>query len=122
MAALHSASLLSALPERPDVVWIGVPGAQVLDALEEAARLGIPNAVILTAGFAETDAAGRSLQARLTELAEGAGIAVLGPNMLGFINCWDRVPLTFSSTGGIDRLRPGALGMPPRAARSVKLF
>lgn len=103
--------LLSALPERPDVVWIGVPGAQVLDALEEAARLGIPNAVILTAGFAETDAAGRSLQARLTELAEGAGIAVLGPNMLGFINCWERVPLTFSPAGGLEPLVPGALGI-----------
>ena len=102
---------LSALPERPDVVWIGVPGPQVLDALEEAARLEIPNAVILTAGFAETDAEGRSLQARLAALAKGAGIAVLGPNMLGFINCWDRVPLTFSPAGGLEPLVPGALGI-----------
>jgi len=102
---------LSALPERPDVVWIGVPGSQVLDALEEAARLEIPNAVILTAGFAETDAEGRSLQARLAALAKGAGIAVLGPNMLGFINCWDRVPLTFSPAGGLEPLVPGALGI-----------
>ncbi|MEK7386687.1 MAG: CoA-binding protein, partial [candidate division NC10 bacterium] len=61
---------LSAVPERPDVVWIGVPGPQVLDALEEAARLEIPNAVILTAGFAAPAAEGRSLQARLTELAK----------------------------------------------------
>src|SRR5207247_2737366 len=82
---------LAALPERPDIVWIGVPGAQVEAALVEAARVGVPHAVILTAGFGETDAGGRRRQARLAELAGAAGIAVLGPNMLGFINCWDRV-------------------------------
>ncbi len=102
---------LSDLPERPDLVWIGVPGARVLEALEEARRLGIPNAVILTAGFAETDARGRRRQARLAETAHEAGIAVLGPNMLGFINCWDRVPLTFSPAGGLEPLVPGALGI-----------
>ncbi len=102
---------LAALPERPEVVWIGVPGAQVLETLEEAARLAVPNAVILTAGFSETDAAGRQMQGRLREIADGAGIAVLGPNMLGFINCWDRVPLTFSPAGGLEPLVPGALGI-----------
>src|SRR5439155_1652464 len=57
---------LAALPERPDIVWIGVPGAQVEAALVEAARVGVPHAVILTAGFGETDAGGRwrAVQAR----------------------------------------------------------
>ena len=50
---------LADLPERPDIVWVGVPGAQVEEALVEAARLGVPHAVILTAGFGETDAEGR---------------------------------------------------------------
>ncbi len=102
---------LSALPERPDLVWIGVPGAQVPEAMEEAGRLGIPNAVILTAGFGETDAEGRRRQAELKAIAEAAGITVLGPNMLGFINCWDRVALTFSPAGGLEPLIPGALGI-----------
>src|SRR2546426_5075624 len=35
---------LAALPERPDIVWIGVPGAQVEAALVEAARVGVPHA------------------------------------------------------------------------------
>ena len=102
---------LAALPERPDIVWIGVPGAQVEAALVEAARVGVPHAVILTAGFGETDAGGRRRQARLAELAGAAGIAVLGPNMLGFINCWDRVPLTFSPAGGLEPLIAGPLGV-----------
>jgi len=102
---------LAALPERPDIVWIGVPGAQVEAALVEAARVGVRHAVILTAGFGETDAGGRRRQARLAELAGAAGIAVLGPNMLGFINCWDRVPLTFSPAGGLEPLIAGPLGV-----------
>ena len=102
---------LADLPERPDVVWIGVPGDQVHEVLEAMARLAIPSAVILTAGFAETDEHGRRRQDGLRRLAESAGITVLGPNMLGFINCWERVPLTFSPAGGLEPLRPGALGI-----------
>ncbi len=102
---------LSELPERPDVIWIGVPGPEVEAVLTEAAGLRVPAAVILTAGFAETGPPGRARQARLARLAAEAGMTVLGPNMLGFINCWDRVPLTFSPAGGLDELIPGALGV-----------
>lgn len=102
---------LGALPERPDLVWIGVPGDEVPGVLEEAAGLKIAHAVILTAGFAETDQAGRRRQDELRRIADEAGLTVLGPNMLGFINCWDRIPLTFSPAGGIARLIPGALGV-----------
>ena len=103
---------LGDLPERPDLVWIGVPGPEVQAVLEEAARLKVVNAVILTAGFGETDAAGRLRQSALKRIADAAGMTVLGPNMLGFVNCWDGVPLTFSSAaGGVGRLVPGALGV-----------
>jgi acyl-CoA synthetase (NDP forming) len=102
---------LSDLPERPDTVWIGVPESDVLPVLEETARLKIPNAVIMTSGFGETDATGAAREARLRAVADGAGVTVLGPNMLGFVNCWERVPLTFSSAGAVDRLIPGALGI-----------
>jgi acyl-CoA synthetase (NDP forming) len=103
---------LADLPERPDLVWIGVPGPEVQAVVEEAARLKIVNAVILTAGFGETDAAGRQRQGALKQIADAAGMTVLGPNMLGFVNCWESVPLTFSSAaGGVARLVPGALGV-----------
>lgn len=101
---------LAELPEKPDLAWIGVPSGDVEAVFGEVVRLGIPNAVILTAGFAETDGQGRRRQAALRELAEEAGVTVLGPNMLGFINCWDRVALTFSPAGGLE-LQPGPLGV-----------
>lgn len=103
---------LADLPERPDLVWIGVPGAEVETVVDEATRLKIPNAVILTAGFGETDTAGLQRQAKLKRIVDEAGMTVLGPNMLGFVNCWDAVALTFSSAaGGVQRLVPGALGV-----------
>ena len=101
---------LAELPEKPDLAWIGVPASDVDAVFGEVVRLGIPNAVILTAGFGETDRAGRRRQAALREQAEAAGVTVLGPNMLGFINCWDRVALTFSPAGGLE-LQPGPLGV-----------
>lgn len=111
IGGLRAYPSLADVPERPDTVWIGVPGGEVQAVLEEAARLKIPNAVILTAGFGETDAAGRARQEALRAIADAAGMTVLGPNMLGFINCWDGVPLTFSPAGGLERLLPGALGI-----------
>ncbi len=111
IGGLRAYPTLRDLPDRPDTVWIGVPESDVLPVLEETARLKIPNAVIMTSGFGETDAAGVAREARLRAVADAAGITVLGPNMLGFVNCWERVPLTFSSAGAVDRLIPGALGV-----------
>ena len=43
---------LDALPECPDVAWIGLPAAQAVRAIEACGRAGIPFAVVLGAGFA----------------------------------------------------------------------
>ncbi|MEX2146223.1 MAG: acetate--CoA ligase family protein [Candidatus Rokuibacteriota bacterium] len=111
IGGLRAYPALAELPERPDTVWVGVPGAEVPGVLQEAGRLRIPNAVILTAGFGETDAGGRRREQALRAAAERDGITVLGPNMLGFINFWERIPLTFSTVGGLDRLLAGGLGV-----------
>ena len=111
IGGLRAYATLADLPQRPDTVWVGVPGPEVLGVLEEAGRLRVPNAVILTAGFGETDAEGRRREDALQAVAARHGITVLGPNMLGFINFWDRIPLTFSAAGGLDRLLAGGLGV-----------
>jgi acyl-CoA synthetase (NDP forming) len=111
IGGLRAYPTLADLPERPDTVWVGVPGPEVLGVLEEAGRLRIPNAVILTAGFGETDAEGRRREQALQAAGARDSITLLGPNMLGFINFWERVPLTFSAAGGLDRLLAGGLGV-----------
>jgi acyl-CoA synthetase (NDP forming) len=102
---------LADCPSPPDMVWIGVPAADVAGVLEQAAAVGARGAVILSAGFGEIGAAGRAEQGRILDRAREAGIALMGPNTLGYVNCWDRVALTFSSVGDVAALLPGALGI-----------
>jgi acyl-CoA synthetase (NDP forming) len=102
---------LADCPSPPDMVWIGVPAADVAGVLEQATAIGARSAVILSAGFGETGAAGRAEQRRILARAREAGIALMGPNTLGYVNCWDRVALTFSSVGDVAALLPGALGI-----------
>ena len=81
---------LSAIEDPVDLAFVMVPTAQVLPVLTEAAALGIRNAVILTAGFAEMGTEGRALEARLVELAYEHEMVLLGPNGNGFINASGR--------------------------------
>lgn len=64
------------------------PGARPLVYLK---KHGV---VIMTSGFGEIDSTGAARKAKPRATADAAGLTVLGPNMLGFVNCWDRVPLT----------------------------
>jgi len=102
---------LGALPEVPDVAWIGLPAGQADEALLECGQVGVRFAVVLGAGFAETGEPGAAAQARLAERARLAGVRVLGPNTVGFVNAWDRVALTFSTVGKLDAMRPGAVAL-----------
>ncbi|GAA1723489.1 acetate--CoA ligase family protein [Fodinicola feengrottensis] len=77
---------LSAIGAPVDLAYVMVPTAAVLAILEEGARLGIRNYVVLTAGFGETGPEGERLQESLTALAEREGLTILGPNGNGFIN------------------------------------
>jgi acyl-CoA synthetase (NDP forming) len=72
------------------IVLVGVAGA--VAALEDVAAAGIPHAVVLAAGFAETGAQGEGVQQQLVELCREAGVTCLGPNCLGFVNVVDRAP------------------------------
>lgn len=95
---------LGALPERADVAWIGLPAAQTPEAVAECGRAGVPFAIVLGAGFAEAGEAGEAEQRRLREAAAAAGVRLLGPNTVGFVNAWDRVALTFSTAVEVDAL------------------
>ncbi|HKF74828.1 MAG TPA: acetate--CoA ligase family protein [Candidatus Dormibacteraeota bacterium] len=74
-----------------DLAYVMVPTDQVVPVLEEAADVGIRNAVVLTAGFAEAGPDGRALEADMVALARERDMLLLGPNGNGFINAADRV-------------------------------
>lgn len=100
---------LGAIPGPVDVAWIGVPASQAAPVVLECGRAGIPFAIVLGAGFAEAGEPGEAEQARLREAAREAGVRLVGPNTVGFVNAWDSVALTFSTVGEIDAFADGPL-------------
>jgi acyl-CoA synthetase (NDP forming)/GNAT superfamily N-acetyltransferase len=74
------------LPPGVDLAIIAVPRESVLSAVDDCAVAGVHGIVIISAGFAETDARGRELQTELVERVRGYGMRMVGPNCMGVIN------------------------------------
>lgn len=102
VAGLNAHASLSELPEVPDLAVLATPGATIPGLVDEAARLGVPAAVVISAlerqGY--ENAAGQ-LSAAVRERA----IRLVGPNCFGVIAPHGGVDASFSSR----RTRPGPL-------------
>lgn len=86
------------LPVGVDAAVLAIPKAGVLAALAGLARRQVGGAVVFSAGFAEGGEAGKDEQRQITKLASESGMAVMGPNCLGFVNNAANVALTFVQT------------------------
>jgi acyl-CoA synthetase (NDP forming) len=84
------------LPPDLDLALLLVPRAGILDAVQACARRRVGAIIVYASGFAEMDAEGRALQDEIVAVARDAGIALLGPNCLGYVNHLDGLPLSFS--------------------------
>ncbi len=85
------------LPEGVDAVVLNVPRAAILPSVEACARRKVGGVVVFAAGFAEAGEEGRREQEQVAAICRDAGMALLGPNCLGFINYVDGVALTFEA-------------------------
>ncbi|MEO3388047.1 acetate--CoA ligase family protein [Mesorhizobium sp. CAU 1741] len=94
------------LPDGVDLAALVVPAGAVRQSIADCARKGIGGAVIFASGFAELGEDGIAEQSEIARIAREAGMAVLGPNCLGFTNFVAGVPLTF------ERIRPMTLSAP----------
>lgn len=83
------------LPPDIDLAVLAIPEAGVLDAVRALGRRRTRAAVLFASGYAETGDAGRDRQQALARVAAEAGVALLGPNCMGFTNVADNVPVTF---------------------------
>jgi acyl-CoA synthetase (NDP forming) len=88
-----------------DLALIAIPAPRVLQSLEECARSGVRNAVIISSGFAEEGGSRADMQAEIATLARRTGMRISGPNAEGFYNEIGHVAATFSPA--VD-VRPGA--------------
>jgi len=76
---------LSDLPERPDLAILAVPNRGLVASLEEVAACGIPAAVIFASAYSEPGEGELSLKDQLGKIAKENGIALCGPNGMGFV-------------------------------------
>jgi acetyl coenzyme A synthetase (ADP forming)-like protein len=69
-----------------DLAIITVPAAAVEAVIEQCVAARVRAAVIISAGFAETSAAGRGAEHRLREIARAGGMRLIGPNCMGVLS------------------------------------
>lgn len=86
---------VESLPIIPDLAIIVIPAAYVIPSVSAAARHGIKNFVVLSAGFKEIGNEGLTRELALRELAHTYHLNIIGPNCLGFLNARDQVNATF---------------------------
>jgi acyl-CoA synthetase (NDP forming) len=86
---------ISELPDGIDCAVLAIPQAYVADAVRACAEKKMGGLIVLAGGFAEAGEEGKRAQEQIAAIAQGAGIALQGPNCLGTINYVDSVPLMF---------------------------
>ncbi|HLY22419.1 MAG TPA: acetate--CoA ligase family protein [bacterium] len=97
------------IPKAPDAVMIAVRRDAAMTAVEQCAARGAGGAVVLAGGFAEIGPEGAALQDRLRDVAGQAGMAILGPNCQGYINCVHPSALWMDEI--FEPLRPGGIAI-----------
>lgn len=70
------------LPDVPDVIVIAVPPQDVPDVISQAARKGIPTAIVITSGLGHGPG---SLSEAAEHAARSSGMRLIGPNCLGVL-------------------------------------
>lgn len=90
------------LPKIVDLAIIAIPVEKCLEELENSAKFGIKNFVILTAGFKEIGAEGAILEKQLQAIIAKYALNVLGPNCMGFVNNSSPINATFGQEKHIN--------------------
>jgi acetyltransferase len=97
---------LAALPEQIDLAVIATPAATVPAIITECVETGVKGAIIISAGFKESGAAGAELEQQVRERARQGKLRIIGPNCLGVMSPLTGLNATFAST----MARPGHVG------------
>jgi acetyltransferase len=94
---------LAALPQQVDLAVIVTPAPTVPGLIAECVEAGVKGAIIISAGFKETGAAGAEMERLILEHARRGKMRIIGPNCLGVMS-----PLTgLNATFAGSMARPG---------------
>lgn len=93
---------VDALPEGVDLAVFTLPAAGVREALEACVRRKVRAVVVFASGFAEFgNSEGQDV---IAKIARDGGIAMLGPNCLGYTNFVDGLAIGFASAAAVPRI------------------
>lgn len=88
---------IQALPHGVDVAVLNVPRKAVREAIEACIDRGVGGAIVFAAGFREAGEAGAREQEEIARICRAGGLALLGPNCMGFANYANGAALSFES-------------------------
>jgi acyl-CoA synthetase (NDP forming) len=102
---------LDAVDGAVDLALIGLPAADVPDAVEACIDSKVGAVVVFSAGFGELNAAGLAAQRRLAARCAESGVRLLGPNCLGLANFESGAYATFSHSMEFAPPEPGPIAI-----------
>jgi acetyltransferase len=100
-------SSIAGLPQVPDLVVVVTPAAAVAAVVRDAAACKAPGVLVLTAGFGEAGADGKSREREMLAAARAAGTRIIGPNCIGMMRPVLGLNATFARGGA----RAGTIGL-----------
>lgn len=105
------------LPAAVDVAVVLVPAEATPEVVAACGQAKVRGVVVCSSGFAEVGKDGRILQARLGQQARAAGLTLLGPNSIGFLNVPGNIPAMAVPPASIPAgLRPGPVSVVSQSA------
>jgi acetyltransferase len=97
---------IAAVPEQVDLAVFCTPATSIPNLIKECVDMGVPGAIVISAGFKEIGPEGAALEAQIMEHARRGNMRLIGPNCLGLMNPHSGLNATFAA----DIAKPGNVG------------
>ena len=102
---------ISAIPEKVDLVVVCVDLSVTPPILEECAKKGIHNVVIVSGGGKELGGERAAYEAEVKRLSEKHEIRIIGPNCIGMFNAANRLDCAFQGQARMVRAKLGPVAL-----------
>jgi acyl-CoA synthetase (NDP forming) len=102
---------LEQVPGTVDLAVIAVNAGAVAEAIDACGARGVRAAIVFTSGFGEVGGEGMIRQREIAARARAAGVRLMGPNCVGFVNVPKRVCVIASGFAFRSELLAGSLSV-----------
>lgn len=93
---LRAFTTITEIKSEIDLALILLPAGLVEEALTQCGLAGVKVVIVMSSGFAESDAEGVLAQAKLVDIAKHSGMRLVGPNCIGSVGGAKKLVASFS--------------------------